>query len=242
MRGLTIIHDELRAISRPNNLPEMLNIGLTGGMGSGKSSVAQLLKRHRAAVVDVDAIARELTQSNGVAMVEIEAVFGQRMLQKDGSLDRARMRTLIFDDAFAKLKLEKITHPLIFQKALKTAHEYSLALPQPSFLIYDIPLLYGNDLWLKLLDWIVVVVCRRQERVRRVLKRNRDYTQEYIESVMDAQAADEQLFEVADVLLDNSQTEENNLQLINSTNILSEHMHRMLKLKSILMYSNELKL
>lgn len=242
MSNLTIVHDELREISRPNVLPKMLNIGLTGGVGSGKSSLAMILKKNGAVVIDVDAISRGLTQSDGAAMIEIESVFGQKMLQEDGSLDRARMRDLVFSDADAKVKLEQITYPLLRQQALKMAHEYSLVYPQPSFLIYDIPLLYGNHFWLELLDWIIVVTCTREERIRRVLKRNSEYTQELVESIIDAQASSGQLFEIADVLVDNIQNEEKHLHLIESANILFKYISKMVKIKLTIMNSNELKL
>ncbi len=91
----------------------MFSVGLTGGIGSGKSVVAERFALHGATVVDSDLIAHQITAPGGSAMPLIEARFGSQFLTPTGALDRARMRALVFGDATAKLKLEAITHPLI---------------------------------------------------------------------------------------------------------------------------------
>ena len=116
-----------------------LRIGLTGGIGSGKSTVGQMLASRGAAVIDADAIARSVTQPHGLAMPAIEKNFGQEFVASDGSLDRERMRAHVFAHAQAKQALEAIIHPLVTQETQRIA----LAATESGHhtLVFDVPLL-----------------------------------------------------------------------------------------------------
>ena len=107
-----ILNNHVRPIMRPNSLPLGVNVGLTGGIGSGKSIVAQLLVEQGAALVDLDAIAHDLTAAGGRAMTLIEGAFGRQVVSDDGALNRRAMRDLVFNDAHNKARLEAIIRQL----------------------------------------------------------------------------------------------------------------------------------
>ena len=161
----------------------MLRIGLTGGIGSGKSTVATLLAGHGAAVVDTDAIARELTLPGGAAMAAIAAAFGTRVIAGDGALDRAQMRELVFADPNAKKRLEAILHPLIGMEAERQAAAASGA---PA-LVFDVPLLVESGRWRAKVDKVLVVDCREATQLDRVVQRS-SWTAPAVRAVVDSQA------------------------------------------------------
>lgn len=145
-----------------------LRIGLTGGIGSGKSTVAAMLARLGAHIVDTDAIARRLAGAGGAAMPAIADRFGDDMLTEDGALDRARMRAQAFADPSALRALEAILHPLIGSEAQAEA---SRAAPgQP--VVFDVPLLAESPHWRDRVQRILVVDCPEDEQVRRVMARS----------------------------------------------------------------------
>ena len=141
-------------------------IGLTGGIGSGKSTVATLLVGCGAFLVDTDAIARALTQPGGAAVPKLAAEFGGAALTHEGALDRARMRTLAFTDLHAKARLEAILHPLIGQEAQRQA---ALAGSRP--VLFDVPLLTESSHWRARVARVLVVDCSTETQVARVLQR-----------------------------------------------------------------------
>lgn len=185
---------------------QVLNIGLTGGIGSGKSTVAQRLSAHGLAVVDLDRIAHRLTDVDGFAMPAIQAQFGSEAILPDGRLNRSYMRALVFDSPEQKQVLEGLMRPLLVQETVACAHNLAALHPNTA-LIYDIPLLVENPFWLTQLDWVVVVDCTRAEQVTRILRRNPDLEPERAHSIIDAQATREVRNAVANVLLDNRVTE-----------------------------------
>lgn len=146
-------------------MPRALRIGLTGGIGSGKSTVAARLAAHGATVVDTDAISRALTAPGGAALPEIAQAFGPRMLTADGALDRDRMRALVFTDADARKRLEAILHPRIGAEALRQA-----AAGGP-VVVFDVPLLAESGHWRARVDRILVVDCPEDIQARRVAQR-----------------------------------------------------------------------
>ncbi len=143
-----------------------LRFGLTGGIGSGKSTVAGMLVAEGAQLVDTDAIARSLTAPGGAAMPAVAQAFGRGFVAADGALDRARMRTLAFTDARAKVRLEAILHPLIGAEAMRQAAE---AGDRP--VVLDVPLLTPGSVWRQRVARVLVVDCDEATQAARVAGR-----------------------------------------------------------------------
>jgi len=146
-------------------------IGLTGGIGSGKSTVAGLCLAHGAAVIDADAISRSVTAPSGRAMEAIARTFGADMLGPDGAMDRQAMRERVFKDPQAKRQLEQIIHPLVSQI---TAEQTQDAIAQGHrCLVFDVPLLVeSGDRWRRQVDRVVVVDCDEDTQCQRVMQRS----------------------------------------------------------------------
>ena len=146
-------------------------IGLTGGIGSGKSTVAGFLARRGAAIIDADAISRSLTAPGGRAMADIEHTFGAAMLSPDGAMDRQAMRELIFRDPQAKRQLERIIHPLVSQITAEQAQ--SAVQSGHRVLVFDVPLLVeSGERWRKQVDRVIVVDCEMETQEHRVIARS----------------------------------------------------------------------
>lgn len=179
----------------------MLKVGLTGGIGSGKSMVANFLAEFGAYVIDTDLIAHELTAANGQAMAAIQEFFGTTVVAPDGSLDRSAMRNLVFNNAQARAQLESILHPLIFQQALNNALQAT-----GPYVVFVVPLLVESGRWLNRVDQVCVVDCEPETQIERVKARS-GLTTEAIERIMYVQATREQRLAVADhVLFNGAQT------------------------------------
>jgi len=144
-----------------------LRIGLTGGIGSGKSTVGAMLASLGAALVDTDLIARRLTAPGGAAIPAIVAAFGAGFIAADGSLDRPRMRLAAFEDASVRSRLEAILHPLI---GIEVAREAGLAAAAPA-IVFDVPLLVESGHWRSRVDAVWVVDCDEALQVERVAVR-----------------------------------------------------------------------
>lgn len=145
-----------------------LRIGLTGGIGSGKSTVAARLAGFGAAIVDTDAIARSLTFPGGPAIAAIADQFGADYIDATGALDRARMRQLAFADPTARRRLEAILHPLIRNETSRQAD----AAGQARAIVFDVPLLVESGRWREQVDKVLVVDCSEATQVRRVMARS----------------------------------------------------------------------
>ena len=145
----------------------MLRIGLTGGIGSGKSTVADLLTRRGATLIDADAIARRLTEPGGGALGAIAAEFGRDAIGPSGALDRDRMRQLVFTDASAKHKLESILHPLIGAETQRQTQAVQRNGATP-VVVYDVPLLAESPHWRARVDRVLVVDCPQATQIERV--------------------------------------------------------------------------
>jgi dephospho-CoA kinase len=150
------------------SLPRPVAIGLTGGIGSGKSTVAALLADCGAAVVDTDAIARLLTLPGGKGIAPIAEAFGADTIAADGALDRERMRAIVFADPAAKRRLEAILHPLIGAEADRQA----AAQADAPALVFDVPLLVESTRWRQRVDRVLVVDCREATQRERVVARS----------------------------------------------------------------------
>lgn len=143
-------------------------VGLTGGIGSGKSAASGMFEALGAAVVDTDEISRALTAPGGAAIAEIRERFGPESIGPDGGLDRERMRLLVFRDAASRRKLEEILHPLIRSRT----RDAMAAAPQP-YVVVVVPLLFETAACMELAQRVVVVDCEEEEQVRRVMARSR---------------------------------------------------------------------
>jgi dephospho-CoA kinase len=178
-----------------------LRIGLTGGIGSGKSTVGQLLCEQGGALIDADAIARRVTEPKGLAMPAIAQTFGNDFVQADGALDRDRMRAHVFTHASAKQTLEAIIHPLVAQETQRL----SLAAVADGHhtLVFDVPLLVeAGSRWRTQVDRVLVVDCAVETQIQRVMARNH-FTREMVEKIMANQASRAQRLAVADWVIYN---------------------------------------
>jgi len=167
-------------------------VGLTGGIGSGKSTVAELFVAQGAALVDTDAIAHELTAPAGAAMPDLLAAFGPGVADERGALDRAAMRQLIFADSAARQKLEDILHPLIRQISAQRC-----AAATTPYVILAVPLLVESASYRERCQRIVVVDCPESLQVQRVMARN-GLAEAEVMAIMAAQATRTQRLLAAD--------------------------------------------
>ena len=179
-----------------------LRIGLTGGIGSGKSTVAQLLAERGAAVIDADAIARSVTAPHGLAMPEIARVFGAEFIDAQGALDRDRMRAHVFANPSAKKQLEAIIHPLVAQQTQAQAQQAESA--GHIALVFDVPLLVESGRWRQQVDQLLVVDCLVETQVQRVIARN-GLPRETVAQIIAAQASRAQRLAAADWVIFNDQ-------------------------------------
>ena len=174
----------------------MLKIGLTGGIGSGKSYVAEILGQAGAAIIDTDEIAHTLTALGGAAIAAIKASFGASFITNEGALDRARMRAHVFGDEAAREQLQAILHPLIGEE---TRRQAGLAIGH--YTVFVVPLLVESGRWLNQVDRVCVVDCDRDTQISRVQARN-GLSQVQVEQILNAQVSREKRLAVAhDVIL-----------------------------------------
>ena len=178
-----------------------LRIGLTGGIGSGKSTVSQMLQTRGAAVIDADAIARSLTAPQGAAMPAIAYTFGAAFVTAEGALNREHMRAHIFSKPQAKQALEAIIHPLVAQE---TQREAQVAIANGHHtLVFDVPLLVeAGARWRAQVDRILVIDCLEETQIQRVMARN-GLSREDIQSIIVAQASRPQRLAAADWVICN---------------------------------------
>ena len=173
-------------------------IGLTGGIGSGKSTVAALFAEHGAGIIDTDAIAHHLTQAGGEAIPSIRAAFGNDYLTSDGALDRARMRRLIFSDTAAKQRLEHILHPLIREQAKAQLQQ----LQMKPYVIVIVPLLPESHAFRQLVQRVLVVDCEENTQVARVIGRSR-LTEAEVRAIITRQTPRAERLQLADDVIRN---------------------------------------
>ena len=177
--------------------PAPLQIGLTGGIGSGKSTVAAMLVELGAELIDADAIARALSLPGGAAIPALRAEFGDQAIDNTGALDRAHMRALVFSDARAKVRLEAILHPLIGHAAQAQAQQSTKAV-----LVFDVPLLSERSHWRLRAGRILVVDCNNSTQVARVAQRP-GWTEGTAQQVVLQQAARAHRRSLADAVIHN---------------------------------------
>lgn len=179
----------------------MVTIGLTGGIGAGKSTVAGLLAERGAVVIDADAIAREIVEPGGAALAELVTEFGPRILRSDGHLDRAELAALAFGDPEATRRLNAIMHPLIGAEARRR-----IAASRAGVVVYDMPLLVETG-QASLVDRVVVVDVPEDLQVERAVGL-RGLEEGDVRRRMEVQASRAERLAVADAVIDNSGTPE----------------------------------
>ena len=174
-----------------------LRVGLTGGIGSGKSTVAARLVERGAELIDTDAIARKLTLAGGAAIDAIRDAFGAAFIAADGALDRARMREAAFADADARRRLEAILHPLIGAEVERRA-----AASRAALTVLDIPLLVESGRWRGRVDRVWLVDCAEVLQIDRVMARS-GWTESAVRAVLSQQATRDARRAAADAVIDN---------------------------------------
>jgi dephospho-CoA kinase len=175
-------------------------IGLTGGIGSGKTAVSDILGKLGAGVIDTDLIAHQITAPFGAAIPLILEQFGPEYLDSTGALNRGKMRALVFANPEARLRLEKITHPLIRQETIKQAN--SLCLEGAPYLVFVVPLLIESASWKGLIDYLVVVDCPVETQIQRVMHRS-NLPRSEVESILQVQASRQERLSQANAVIEN---------------------------------------
>ena len=189
---------KLRTHTVSPHLLKVYVVGLTGGVGSGKSTVAELFAKLGVTIADADQAARTVVQPGSPALQEIEQAFGPEVLLQDGTLDRAAMRKRIFANQQERKKLEAITHPKI-----KEEIQRQLAAAKGSYAILVVPLLLEAEQE-NLADRILVVDAPEEQQIKRTIKRDNSSRQQ-VESMLKAQASRSERLQQADDVIDNSQ-------------------------------------
>jgi dephospho-CoA kinase len=177
----------------------VLRVGLTGGIASGKSQVAEMFATLGVPVADTDQIAREVVAPGTAGLAAVRAAFGAAILAADGSLDRVKLRDLVFDDRGARRRLEGILHPLIREATLAR-----LAAIEAPYVIVVVPLLLETD-FAALVDRVLVVDCPPKMQLERVMRRD-SVSRERAESIVSAQVDHALRLDAADDVIDNSRT------------------------------------
>jgi dephospho-CoA kinase len=175
-----------------------LVVGLTGGIGSGKSAAADAFAEHGATVVDTDAIARELTDKGGGAVAAIEKLFGSSFLDTSGAMDRKKMRDHVFADPAAKRALESLLHPMIREESARR-----IAAAGGPYVIHVVPLLIESPDYRSRVDRVLVVDCPEETQLARVRARS-GLSEEEVRRIMRSQVSRAERLAAADDVIDNS--------------------------------------
>lgn len=181
----------------------MLTIGLTGGIGCGKTSVARIFSTLGAAIIDTDEIARRLTEKGSPALAAIAEQFGAACLLQDGNLDRAELRKRIFSEPSAKKKLEAILHPPIRQQVIAEMAEV-----QAPYLLLVVPLFFETGAYRDLVERVLVVDCEESQQISRTMNRSQLSADE-VRAIMANQIPRAKRLEQADDILANKDKQDN---------------------------------
>jgi dephospho-CoA kinase len=179
----------------------MLRVGLTGGIGSGKSTVAQLLTGYGAVLIDADAISRAVTAPGGAALGPIAEVFGSDFISTAGVLDRDRLRQATFSDPLQRQRLEAIVHPLVGREA--TRQEQAAVTAGATCVVFDIPLLVESGRWRQRVDQVLVIDCLAEVQISRAMARSA-LQRGTVERIIASQASRAQRLYCADMVLFNN--------------------------------------
>lgn len=181
-----------------NSSSTRFSVGLTGGIGSGKTTVADLFGELGAALIDTDAIAHRLSAPGGAAIAAIRSEFGADFIDAEGAMDRARMRAHVFADVAARKRLEAILHPLIRSETAQAAID-----AHGDYLIFVVPLLVESQQWRNRTTRILVVDCDEEVQIARVMQRNA-MSRAQVEAIMAVQATRTQRLAAADDVIENN--------------------------------------
>ena len=176
----------------------MFIIGMTGGIGSGKSEALKIFESLNIKVIDLDNIAKEITDSSHQAIQEIKLVFGDAIFDKDNRLDRKKLREIIFSEKDQKINLEKILHPKILEEVMKRLN----VLSHESYVVIDIPLLFETNQYTSLISRSLVIDCKVNDQIERVKKRDGIDTS-IIQSIIEQQVDRNYRIEKADDIVIN---------------------------------------
>ena len=180
--------------------PKPFIVGLTGGIGSGKSAVADLLAKLGAAIVDTDAIAHELTRPGGAAIPQVRAIFGNDCIAADGAMDRRKVRELVFADPAAKKRLEGFLHPMI---RAESERRIAASAGRAPYAVHVVPLLVESSDYRRRVDRVLVVDCDEALQVERVRQRS-GLAEEEVRRIIAAQAPSAERLAAADDVIDNN--------------------------------------
>lgn len=175
-----------------------LVVGLTGGIGCGKSTVADLFARYGAGIIDTDAISHRLTQHGGAAIPAIRAAFGDGYIAGDGAVNRSKMRALVFSDAAARQRLEQILHPMILEQAEQQLQQLQAA----PYSILVVPLLSEHSAFRRLVQRVLVVDCDERTQAERVVGRSNMSLRE-VRAIMASQISRAERLQLADDVIHN---------------------------------------
>ena len=181
-----------------SSVPSKFAVGLTGGIGSGKSTVADMFATLGASIIDTDLIAHQLTAPSGRAITPLRQAFGDQFINAQGALDRGRMRALVFSDPRERQRLESILHPLIQREAERAATEATGAYP-----IFVVPLLIESSYWRQRAVRILVVDCSEKTQITRVMRRS-ELSSEQVKAIIAAQIPRAQRLKAADDIIENN--------------------------------------
>ncbi|MBA0902667.1 MAG: dephospho-CoA kinase [Candidatus Nitrotoga sp.] len=181
----------------------MRHVGLTGGIGSGKDTVAALFKELGVTVIDSDVISHHITQPAGAAIDTIRKKFGEMYITADGALDRALMRQLVFSDSAARRRLEAVLHPLIHAQLLAHAEINNVSGAQHSYLILVIPLLFESSNYRQLVQRTLVVDCTEEAQIARTMQRSH-LDEKIVRAIMASQVTRTERLRHADNVIQNN--------------------------------------
>ena len=178
----------------------VIRLGLTGGIGSGKSTVAAILAKAGAVVIDADAISRQTTGPAGAAVDDIRRDFGPDFIGSDGAVDRDKMRHLVFSDPLARKRLEAIVHPLV---GMETQQQIQAAIAAGCrCVVFDVPLLVESAHWRQRVDAVLVLDCTPEVQIERTLQRS-GLTRQAAEQIIASQASRLRRLQAADLVIFN---------------------------------------
>ncbi len=180
----------------------MLTVGLTGGIGSGKTTVSDIFDKLGIPVIDTDIISRELVENDRTVLKEILEIFGDSIISENGTLDRKKLAQIVFNDKKARQQLEDILHPKIRTEVNKLIQTYISKSPSPRYIIIVIPLLFETD-FRDLVDRIIVITSDESLKIERVMRRDHRDADE-IRSIIDNQTSDETRVSGADDVINNN--------------------------------------